>query len=1676
MASFMDYYERELSRLRNEIPIASAPVSRPRPPVPVSTDISGLNPSGTDLASGPDKSDEPQSPVSWLFDILSRPLYGVTNQIDKNIENVTQIVKNTNEGNFNWGDVGKAVGDSLTAGARGFFGTNPEDHKTGSDVIESATDNIGSIDPKYVNEEDNVKPWVKGTLGLAGDIALDPLTYLGAAPIKAGIRAVKSAAKGTEVAEDVGRSANTTRRISDEGKEMIKRQEEADALAESVVKQADEAPAPKSDAEALLDDLTDADFTPPSQPKPVSPVVSEVLGETPKATYKAQLAIEAPKPIPSAPLTRVTNGAENLTFAVGRAGDVEPLRAETAIQDLLSRTPSQKKISQSIAESPEAAKRATSVIDEILSPPKEGAAPKPKVRADGKPLSPGEWLDEAERLAPSLGRTGIRLRGYSPTPFSVIREGLERKDPSILADLKEGYEQYARAFNKSGGKVDPFRNDFSSYKSTPTDPRSYFDYLTETDATSARLEEALGSRALDQLKKSSDHFEDILREMRGVASGRTNVDKILSKQALAPGEKTMIRQLTGIQDPVAHNQQVQRWLAESGPQPEKVLGPGQLPEMSQIDRMEEALRGGSTLNQTDKVAAESLDTVFKGLKKELEDTHQYLTKRGHYRDSKTLGEGTGIRADGVNTHTQWNIHKEIFNRVYKEFKKNPRETAGAARAQALRDASMPSLRKAFQLLDDFGVPSKIGHGEEAIPLNMAQVSDIMTAHGARDLELMALWNKSTAVNTTNFLDAVLKAYHGAPKNVIAKELGKTVGRNEKKLPVTLFNSSEAGTVARYGRREVTGAELVEGMSNYLSSPAFRESLKDVVQQNAERYARKEAKQYGKIVGDQTAILAEAGERRGFETLMKSINRADMSAAREAVQVGAYVTSGRAAVKTVREVIPPHMRTESDALSKIDKKLADPNVTPDQAAKHLEQYNAARLDDAAKEAEEVAEQAMRETKTLEEFVETFDISPSAATAAAVNSGMSRMLRGLRSTFDKQYNAELFYRDMLNAQGIVGDWMNRIGRPLGRIAKEGAEIVPGTKVTHAKAAWDAIRTGGNPANEKVAKLMKEFETITDDLFGTANPEFSAGKMAFRNGKTVDNINDALARVGEDFTYSMDDAVEAAKNSGKSVLHELGEQWRNFNGDDPIQFIRNYSAAMTRIATSSSIAQSMVREGVKNGFASTKYVKGFVKLSNDRKGSMFFPYLPKNVYVHPEAAQHIRQLDKIMSESSRFQGTFGKFMYEGYMPMLRAWKTGMTIYRPGHHIRNAVGDVTGQFLSMGLKGFRKANIDSLKILRHHEATESVDYLKMLENLGETKLSGAGEVLSKGKYGKLTDQDIYRAAQKQGIFPDYHTAEELYRDQAGTGKFARAMEKLAARDTKLERFAGGASQARDHWTRLSHFIQFINREQARGRAKYRSLDEMLKAASEEVAKWHPTGKELTGRERKWLLPLIPFYNWTKGIAPAVVSSLIMNPGRVTLFNKASYNLAVANGINPDSLSNPYPDDQLFPSFFKEESFGPQFQTAEGQYLRMNPGFITQDFLDTFGSNPLEGVLGSLSPILKAPVELRTESKLDTQGRIYDKSDYIDSSTPVLNYISNITGYSPTGSVVSGLQGKGLDMQAGFRENESGETKKSDLDKKLSWQNWLSGMSVANLSRPNYINYAEIEKRNREGRDGFEF
>jgi hypothetical protein len=378
-------------------------------------------------------------------------------------------------------------------------------------------------------------------------------------------------------------------------------------------------------------------------------------------------------------------------------------------------------------------------------------------------------------------------------------------------------------------------------------------------------------------------------------------------------------------------------------------------------------------------------------------------------------------------------------------------------------------------------------------------------------------------------------------------------------------------------------------------------------------------------------------------------------------------------------------------------------------------------------------------------------------------------------------------------------------------------------------------------------------------------------------------------------------------------------------------------------------------------------------------------------------------------------------------------------------------------------RAAKDAIKTMHLFGNYTDADLMRILNAQGDVVTPRPGEVFSRGNYGEMTRETVAEAYQALGMRRTANIVDDIWESEGIANKLTNVLETVTFRNTKVGDMAGGLSELNDNFGRMSHFMQIIHKEQAATVKRFKTTEELYKYAAKRVQKFHPDSTTLSDFEKKYMRRIFPFYSWTRGAIPALLETMMYNPGRVMNINKASYNLAIATGVNPDSLYDPFPEDQMFPSFLTEKVQGPQLKIG-GKYYSVSPGFISWDLPNTFGADPFRGTLGMTSPILRVPIELITGSSVGTGSKIRDFSDYVDSNIPGVNYVANLSGYSPTGSIASMLQGMGMDPMAQVAAGNRTGTSAG-----LSAINWLTGLGISEYTKPNYINYAEIEKRNRE-------
>jgi hypothetical protein len=322
------------------------------------------------------------------------------------------------------------------------------------------------------------------------------------------------------------------------------------------------------------------------------------------------------------------------------------------------------------------------------------------------------------------------------------------------------------------------------------------------------------------------------------------------------------------------------------------------------------------------------------------------------------------------------------------------------------------------------------------------------------------------------------------------------------------------------------------------------------------------------------------------------------------------------------------------------------------------------------------------------------------------------------------------------------------------------------------------------------------------------------------------------------------------------------------------------------------------------------------------------------------------------------------------------------------------------------------------------------------------------------LSNDDVYRLAFKHGVLKDYASIEDLRSGAAGELEKVGGFKPLGG---KAHQAATTVSEVRDHYVRVAHFLKAMEDSAKKvplkgssRQARLDALDEMAMLSSKRVMKWHPDGSDITGFERNVLRRGILFYSWIRKAIPLVIETMATRPGRFMAFPKAMYTLAESNGIDLNGFTDPFPTDQLFPTWLGGTQ-GPVAGNAQEGYIGARPGIPMMDILDQYFSNPgetFQTIMGATHPIAKVPFELVTGTT--TQGvPINDTSKYLLGQVPFGNFVNTMTD-KPIGGVSA--SDSAYDP-GGIRD-----------PKALATINLLTGLGLMDMSKPSLIKSGEFD------------
>jgi len=582
----------------------------------------------------------------------------------------------------------------------------------------------------------------------------------------------------------------------------------------------------------------------------------------------------------------------------------------------------------------------------------------------------------------------------------------------------------------------------------------------------------------------------------------------------------------------------------------------------------------------------------------------------------------------------------------------------------------------------------------------------------------------------------------------------------------------------------------------------------------------------------------------------------------------------------------------------------------------------------------------------------------------------------------------------------------------------KVVPGRKdLRQALLAGQARNVRANlepvaPLTEAQADMALELHDMIDEVFAPVDG------LLGRSGITTADLAADMQRFGfgrEGWSSMIpDEGVELA---------DLAGLWRTYDMtliDNPLDVLANWHKAVSATNTKVTIGASMSKTLDHKFFGMTAAEArslGWKKFASDDPGSIVAHYVDRDSYFGPETFREVTHLEEFFRSAGKPEGneTIRRFVVAPYDYVTGILKASMTIWNPAHHVGNVLGENAmllldnvnpaysiraGQVIRAG--GELGTVPDDVIAKLHANFIEAAgkesDGSFIQRWTGET----AGNVRLAMKDGDVVEIPagrLWQEAQKRGVTISAHEARDLLPGGRTAAVMQRRKFRLWQRLNPFSRIThklGEFSATRDNFTRLAHFMAVLERGQ------YKNLEEAFDAAATKVHEFHPTVQSLSAFDQKYTRRLILFHTWVRMAASVVVRTALENPAAVTLPSKLQYNMAEANGLEPESIGKPIPNDPRIPGYLAGNVNGPQFTSGYGPFgdeSDLPDGeephswglSLSTPQLDALyalfggipmGQDPLqtvlktgEGIADNINPLIKDPAEILLHSKVGGVG-----------------------------------------------------------------------------------------------------
>lgn len=603
---------------------------------------------------------------------------------------------------------------------------------------------------------------------------------------------------------------------------------------------------------------------------------------------------------------------------------------------------------------------------------------------------------------------------------------------------------------------------------------------------------------------------------------------------------------------------------------------------------------------------------------------------------------------------------------------------------------------------------------------------------------------------------------------------------------------------------------------------------------------------------------------------------------------------------------------------------------------------------------------------------------------------------KSFFEARFGLDaLTYRDINTGNHTVANMRNSFHNNVLKYLEKHKATVYDDYQDMIKMMLESRKSGQPP-------MIADLPPSAQELFSAFSTVVDPSDMnVFATSGIASAHFNALART-KGFTkrYFPNAVGEEVLDPTKSPLENIGA-WIDAenikNGADVLDYLDRYDAILTHAASEISIAGSFMKH-----FGSKTPKPGHVKLKwGKRKDSDygFFDLLDTNMYYSKEGAYQVSQVHKLLKETRSISNDtpIGRFINNVFDPITNFLKASQTTIRPGHWVMAIMGDLMRNFLLVGIVSVKpyKHSIGIMKAMHYDMSmfgTNPIDALKYARRnaFGGYQVTTAAKASDNvpiwidGKLQNVSYQSLGRMLQGTGTMPGFKggVLEDYLVTDSSVGRFAQGMNKTMDSVLSNPKFnVNRMSAQKDNFSRIAIAIDYATKN------KFKSLEDLKRGMEDQVTKWAPTSTDLGARESKYARRSMLYYTWLRGITPRVIDTLMTKPGTAIIANKALYNFAVANGVDPISIGNPFPPEALVPEYYYNNIIGPQWEDRDGKggMWGINPSSPVIEVLNSLGKgitpnslmNPLatdgagvgigKNLLGMSTPFAKIPIEMAT-------------------------------------------------------------------------------------------------------------